>query len=100
VSRKAEVPSNPPSSVHDFNKVAAGKNRNVNLGSHLVHVPLHDLTKGKASQLRDDTSSAAMRDRSRPWRPMPGRPEPRHSTNRQTGISDMARSTQAGRGKK
>jgi len=97
VSRKVEVPSNPPSSVHDFNKVAAGKNRNVNLHSHLVHLALHDLTKGKASLLRDDTSSAAMRDRSRPWRPMPSRPEPHRSTSSQAGISEMACSTQADR---
>jgi hypothetical protein len=48
-----------------FNRIAAGKNRNVNVGSHLVHFPSHDLTKGKAPLLRDD-SSAAMHDRSRP----------------------------------
>jgi hypothetical protein len=77
VSREVEVPSNPPNSVHHFNKAAAGKNPNVNLCSHLVHFPLHDLTKGKASLLRDDSSSAAMHESSGPrFREWPLRPKP------------------------
>jgi hypothetical protein len=100
VSDTVEVPSNRSVRHRTFNRIAAGKNRDVNLRSHFVHFPLHDLTRGKASLLRDGTSSAAMRDRSGLWRPMLSRPKPRRSTSNQAGLSDMACGTQTAWGKK